>query len=38
MIWEDGRKTHWEVGEPQVHQVMEHEAQMKKCFNVTTES
>ena len=23
MIWEDGRKTHWEVGEPQIHQVMD---------------
>ena len=23
MIWEDGRKTHWKVGEPQIHQVMD---------------
>tara|TARA_B100000614_G_scaffold251108_1_gene262233 strand:+ start:423 stop:917 length:495 start_codon:yes stop_codon:yes gene_type:complete len=24
MIWEDGTKTTWEVGEPQVHYVMDH--------------
>ena len=23
MIWEDGRKTHWKEGEPQLHYVMD---------------